>query len=71
VSHRVRSLLVGIGAGALLGAAFAWVASAITDEDPDTTAMTAVAKLGPMDYFALGIAILTLARQFGGMLKKA
>ena len=71
MSHRVRSLLIGIGAGGLLGAAFAWVASAMTDDDPETTAMTAVSKLGPMDYIALGIAILTLARQFGGMLKKA
>ena len=37
----------------------------------ESDAVAAVKQLGPMDYFGLGIAILTLARQFGGMLKKA
>ena len=73
MNHKVRALLIGIGAGALLGAAFAWVASerGADNDGKGGTALSAVSTLGPMDYFALGIAILTLARQFGGMLKKA
>lgn len=70
MSHKMRALLIGVVAGAGLGAAFAWVASD-GGNDGDTNAVAAVKQLGPMDYFALGIAILTLARQFGGMLKKA
>ncbi len=69
MSHKMRSVLIGIVAGAFLGAAFAWVASDSGDEDGGN-AVAAVKQLGPMDYFALGIAILGLARQFGGMLKK-
>ena len=71
MNRKVRTLLIGAGGGALLGATFAWIVNATSGDDPDATAMTAVAKLGPVDYFALGIALLTLARQFGGMLKKA
>lgn len=70
MSHRVRALLIGVISGAFLGATFAWVASELSN-DEDGSVSSAVAKLGPMDYFSLGIAMLTLARQFGGMLKKA
>lgn len=70
MNHRIRSLLIGVVAGAMLGAAFAWVASD-HDGNGEPDAVTAIKQLGPMDYFSLGIAILTLARQFGGMLKKA
>lgn len=70
MSQKMRSVLVGIVVGAFLGAAFAWVASDSGDEDGGN-AVAAVKQLGPMDYFALGIAILGLARQFGGMLKKS
>lgn len=71
MNHTTKSVLIGTAAGAILGAAFAWVASSMNDDDPNTTAATALKSLGPMDYFSLGIAILTLARQFGGMVKKA
>ncbi len=70
MSHRVRSMLIGLVAGAFLGAAFAWVASD-GDQNGEADGVAALKKLGPMDYFSLGIAILTLARQFGGMLNKA
>jgi hypothetical protein len=71
MNQTAKSVFIGAAAGAVLGAAFAWVASAMNDDDPNTTAATALQSLGPMDYFSLGIAILTLARQFGGMIKKA
>jgi len=70
VSHRTKSLLVGVLAGALLGAAFAWAATD-NDDEQDPEAGAAIATLGPADYFTLGISILTLARQFSGMLRKA
>jgi len=70
MSHKTRSMLIGITAGAFLGAAFAWVASE-SDDGGTSDAVAAIKQLGPMDYFALGIAILGLARQFGGMLKKS
>ncbi|MFN8464377.1 MAG: hypothetical protein U0X20_02455 [Caldilineaceae bacterium] len=71
MNTKLRSMLIGVGAGALLGATFAWVASEATENDDDGNPMQAVAQLGPMDYFTLAIAIFTLARQFGNMLKKA
>jgi hypothetical protein len=71
MNTKLRSMLIGVGAGALLGATFAWVASEATGNDQDGNPMQAVAQLGPMDYFTLAIAIFTLARQFGSMLKKA
>lgn len=71
MNPKLRSLLIGVGAGALLGATFAWVASEGADADEDGNPLNAVSQLGPMDYFALAIAIFTLARQFGNMLKKA
>lgn len=70
MSHRTRALIIGAVAGALLGAAFAWVASD-ADADGEVDAATALKRLGPMDYFALGIAILNVARQFGSMLHKS
>lgn len=71
MNQKVRALIVGISAGALLGATFAWVASDGLTSDEDGNPISAVAQLGPMDYLTLGIAIFTLARQFGSMIKKA
>ena len=65
MSHRTKSILVGLLAGALLGAAFGWV---VGDQDPDEE-MPGFAALGAGDYFQLGISILTLARQFGNMIR--
>jgi hypothetical protein len=55
-------------AGALLGAAFAWVAS--DGEHEGKEGHVGLAALGPGDYFQLGISLLNLARQFSGMVKK-
>mgnify|MGYP001825678083 CR=1 FL=1 len=69
MNHKTKSILIGVAAGALLGAAFAWVAGDGYDEENEE--QNPVAALGPTDYFQLGISILTLARQFGGMLRRA
>jgi hypothetical protein len=61
-----RSVIIGALLGALLGGSFAWIASQ-RGEDGES----AGAKLGPSDYFQLGIGVLTLARQFGSMIQKS
>ena len=68
MKYRTKALLVGIGIGALVGAILALTSAegyddASSDESP-------IAALGPGDYFQLGISVLTLARQFGQMLKR-
>ena len=68
MNHRTKSILIGVLSGALLGAAFAWVAGdGAEGEGDERVGLTA---LGPGDYIALGISILTLARQFSGMIKR-
>ena len=65
MNYKTKTLLIGGLAGAVLGAAFAWAAAGNDKNEEEA----GVAKLGPSDYFALGISILTLARQFSNMLK--
>ena len=65
MNPKTKALLIGSIGGAVLGACFAWIASDVDEEE----GVPAVSALGPGDYIALGIAILTLARQFNGMLK--
>lgn len=67
-NNRGRAVLIGLIAGALLGATLAWVASEDDGEFEDGE-VRGVAKLGATDYFSLGMSILTLARQFGDMLR--
>ena len=67
MSDKAKSILIGTLAGALLGAAVAWVASDIDDDDEETT--NAVSSLHPSDYFQLGIGLLSLVRQFSGMIQ--
>jgi len=66
MNHRMKSILIGLVAGAILGGAFGWV---VGDNEPDDDGQMGLAALGPGDYFQLGISILTLARQFGSMLR--
>ena len=68
MNEKTKTLLIGTIAGAALGAALAWVASDADDVDLGTR--SAVSQLGPGEYIALGISILTLARQFSSMMRK-
>lgn len=65
---RKKALFLGVLIGAIIGAAFAWFISEEVDYD-DEDAIRGVAKLGATDYFSLGMSLLTLARQFGDMLR--
>ena len=66
--NRRKAVLIGLIAGAVLGAILAWVASEDLDELEEGE-VRGVANLGATDYFSLGMSILTLARQFGDMLR--
>lgn len=72
MNPKIKSLLVGLLAGAALGAAIGWVVADNTEASgADGERLgAAVATLGPGDYFKLGISILTLAREFGQMMKR-
>jgi hypothetical protein len=68
VRYRTKALIVGTSIGAAIGALLALTSSEGYDEAKSSE--NPIAALGPMDYFALGISILTLARQLGQMLKR-
>ena len=67
MSYKTKALLIGARVGASLGALLAWTAA---DGHDDAEEGHPLAVLGPADYFQLGISVLTLARQFGAMLKR-
>lgn len=65
---RTKALLVGTLGGAALGIVLALVSS--DGYDDAKSGESPLQALGPGDYLTLGISILTLARQFGQMLKR-
>ena len=65
MTDRRKTILIGMTIGALIGAAFAWMATDVDEDDEEG----GLARLGATDYFSLGMSILTLARQFGDMLR--
>ena len=68
MKYRTKALLIGTVVGALVGAVLALTSADGYDEASSTE--SPIAALGPGDYFQLGISVLTLARQFGQMLKR-
>lgn len=68
MAPKTKAVVIGLGAGALLGAAFAWIASSGYDDAKEGE--NPIEALGPADYFQLAIGILTLARQLGSMIKR-
>lgn len=70
MNPKIKAMLIGLLAGAALGAAIGWVAADGQDEAADNGERMGIAALGPGDYFKLGISILTLAREFGQMMKR-
>lgn len=70
MNPKIKSLLIGLLAGATLGAAIGWVVADGADQRSESGERLGVTALGPGDYFKLGISILTLAREFGQMMKR-
>jgi hypothetical protein len=68
MKYRTKALLIGIAVGAIFGAVLALTSAEGYDDASE--AENPIAALGPADYFQLGISMLTLARQFGQMLKR-
>lgn len=68
MKYRTKALLIGMSIGAIVGAILALTSAEGYDEARSSE--NPIAALGPADYFQLGIGILTLARQFGQMLKR-
>jgi hypothetical protein len=68
MKYRTKALLIGIAIGAAVGAVLALTSADGYDEAKSSE--SPIAALGPADYFQLGIGVLTLARQFGQMLKR-
>jgi hypothetical protein len=68
MKYRTKALLIGILGGAIFGAVLAMIsADGYEDADEGNNPIT---SLGMGDYISLGIGMLTLARQFGGLLKR-
>ncbi len=67
MNPKLKAILIGMVAGALLGAAFGWV---FGDGQEQEETRAGLAKLGPADYIKLGISVLSLAREFGSMMRR-
>jgi hypothetical protein len=68
MKYRTKALLIGTAIGAVVGAVLAL--TSVDGYGEAKASESPIAALGPSDYFQLGIGILTLARQFGSMLKR-
>jgi hypothetical protein len=68
MNYRTKALLIGTIGGAVIGALLGLTSS--NGYDDAKASESPIAALGPVDYFTLGISVLTLARQFGQMLKR-
>lgn len=66
MNRKTKALVVGVLFGAVVGGIFGYLSTSAENDEGET----GLAALGPADYFQLGIGILTLARQFGGMVKR-
>ncbi len=69
MSERMRSVLVGTLLGAAVGAIFGMIIGDANDSQV-ATKRSSLATVAPADYMKIGISVLTLAREFGSMLKK-
>ncbi len=70
MSERLKSVAVGVILGAAVGALFGWL---VSDADAQRAPgkVTGLQAIAPGDYLKIGVAVLTLAREFGQMLRKS
>lgn len=65
----MKSVMVGALLGAAVGAIFGLIVGDANDAQV-ATKRSSLATVAPADYMKIGISVLTLAREFGSMLKK-
>ncbi|MCB0047271.1 MAG: hypothetical protein H6642_15700 [Caldilineaceae bacterium] len=63
---KTKAIILGGLAGASLGALFAWSVTNVDEDDGEV----GISALGPGDFVGIGIAVLSLARQFSEMIRK-
>lgn len=70
MNERLKSVIVGAFLGAAVGAIFGMI---VGDADDAQVAVkrSSLATVSPTDYLKIGISVLTLAREFGQMLRKS
>lgn len=67
---RTKSIVIGIAAGAAIGAVFGWIIGDGEETATRSIEVGGLAALGPGDYLKIGIAVLALAREFNAMIRK-
>jgi gas vesicle protein len=69
MSDRMKSVMIGALLGAAVGAIFGMIVGDANDSQV-AVKRNSLATVSPTDYMKIGISVLTLAREFGSMLKK-
>ncbi len=70
MSDRMKSVMIGALFGAAVGAIFGLIIGEANDSQV-AVKRSSLATVSPADYMKIGISVLTLAREFGSMLKKS
>ncbi len=69
MSERTKSVVIGAVLGAAIGAVFGIIIGEANDGQV-AVKRSSLAAVSPTDYMKIGISILTLAREFGQILRK-
>lgn len=70
MNDRTKSILVGLALGAAIGALFGWIVGD-SNENRLPGERTGLQAVSTGDYIKIGVAVLTLAREFTQMVRKA
>lgn len=70
MSERMKSVLIGAVLGGAVGAIFGVIIGEANDGQV-AVKRSSLAGVSPADYMKIGISILTLAREFGQILRKS
>ena len=69
MNERVKSVMVGMALGAVVGALFGWM-SGDAKQNRLPGQRVGLQAIAPSDYMKIGVAVLTLAREFRQMMNK-
>lgn len=71
MNERTKSLLIGIGFGALVGAVFGWIVGDAEDEATRTPGeVVGLSAMSTGDFVKIGISVLALVQQLNSMMKR-